>query len=199
MGKIIIIRHGQTDYNVRGLLQGREEVPLNEAGVKEADEASYHLARAFSRADFKVDKIITSPLSRASVTARAIGEAIGVFDITEDERLIERDFGILSGAPYTKGSSVVLEDISEPSVERVEQIIFRVNSLIFEKIKKDENAILVTHGAVARIYAKNAKKGDGVDENSIGIMGNLHLGVYSYNGKEMILEAYDIAPREFGV
>ena len=62
MGKIIIIRHGQTDYNVRGLLQGREEIPLNEAGVKEADEASYHLASAFSRADFKVDKIITTPL-----------------------------------------------------------------------------------------------------------------------------------------
>ena len=190
---ICFIRHGETDWNTKGLMQGRDDVPLNENGKNQAKNASLCLKNALDRCDFKFDKIITSPLSRASYTAERIGEAIGINQLIYDERLLERDFGILSGGHYDRYSKAVLEDTEEKSVETVQSLLDRINSLISE-IKVGENVMLVTHGAVSRIYARNAKRADKVSDIDIGMLGNCHMVIYSYDGENILLEGYNISP-----
>ena len=194
---IAFLRHGKTDWNDKGLLQGRDDIPLNNQGIAQARSAGHELAKSFEGKSFRFDKIITSPLSRAEVTANIISSALGNVPVMIDERLIERDFGILSGKEYDFTSRVVLENVEEKSVETVESIVKRVNELIFEKVDKRENVLIVTHGAVTRIFAENSKKSKSVSEKDIGIIGNCHMVVYSYDEKSIVLESYDVSPSEF--
>lgn len=196
-GIICFIRHGETDWNTKGLMQGRDDVPLNENGKNQAKNAALCLKNALEGASFKFDKIISSPLSRASYTAERIAEAIGFDSIAYDERLLERDFGILSGGHYDRYSKAVLEDTEEKSVETVKSLLDRVNSLISDSVTPNENVIFVTHGAVARIYARNAKKADRVSGIDIGMLGNCNMVIYSYDGENALLQGYNIPANEF--
>ena len=55
---IAFIRHGETDWNTKGLMQGRDDVPLNENGKNQAKNAAECLKNALNGTDFKFDKII---------------------------------------------------------------------------------------------------------------------------------------------
>ncbi len=92
---LILVRHGQTDANARGLLLGRADPPLTEAG--------YRQARALAAALPRADRIVSSPLTRARHTAAVLaGAAPGVTDAEEvevDPRWIEMDYGDLDGQP----------------------------------------------------------------------------------------------------
>ena len=194
---IVFIRHGETDWNTKGLMQGRDDVPLNENGKSQAKNAAMCLKNALDRCNFKFDKIITSPLSRASYTAEQIASAIGNDNLTYDNRLLERDFGILSGGHYDRYSKAVLEDTEEKSVETVKSLLDRVNDLIKDSVKVGENVILVTHGAVSRIYARNSKRADRVSKIDIGMLGNCHMVIYSYDKETVLLQGYNVKPIEF--
>lgn len=194
---IAFIRHGETDWNTKGLMQGRDDIPLNENGKNQAKNASLCLKNAIEKSNFKFDKIITSPLSRASYTANQIAEAIGIDNLIYDDRLLERDFGILSGGHYDRYSKAVLEDTDEKSVETVSSLLERVNSLIKDSVKLGENVLFVTHGAVARIYARNAKRRDVVSDIDIGMLGNCNMVVYSYDGENILLQDYNVTANEF--
>jgi len=196
---ICFIRHGQTDWNTKGLMQGRDDVPLNSEGIKQAENASRELKTALENSGFRFDKIYSSPLSRARVTANTIASDIGTYEVILDERLIERDFGILSGGHYDRYSKAVLEDTEEESVEKVQSLLDRINSLIFERVRVGENVLLVTHGAVARIFARNAKRAEVVSHIDIGMLGNCHMVIYSYDGENILLEGYNVAPCDFKV
>ncbi len=199
MSIICFLRHGQTDWNTKSLTQGRENIPLNQKGIDQAIKASADLKHSLEKTGFKFDKIYSSPLSRALDTAKMVAEAIGNVPVIVDQRLIERDFGELSGMYYDKNSPTVLRDTDNPTVETTQSLIDRVNSLISDKVKKDENVLFVTHGAITRIYAMNAKKSKEVSKKEIGIMGNCSLVVYSYDGKEPLLIGYDIEPKKFNL
>jgi broad specificity phosphatase PhoE len=94
---LILVRHGQTDANARGLLLGRSDPPLTEAGRRQA----VALAAALPRPD----RIVSSPLTRARHTAAVLaGAAPGVTDAEDvqvDQRWIEMDYGDLDGSPPT--------------------------------------------------------------------------------------------------
>jgi broad specificity phosphatase PhoE len=92
-GVLILVRHGQTDANARGLLVGRTDWPLNDRGRQQAQAVAATLPA--------VTRVISSPLLRARETARAFGLAVET-----DERWIELDYGELDGEP---ASSVVDE------------------------------------------------------------------------------------------
>lgn len=89
-GRLVMARHGQTDYNREGRLQGQIDIALNETGRAQAAA----LARAMV-AD-PPDVIVASPLARALDTARAVGEACDV-EVTTSEALLERGFGRWEG------------------------------------------------------------------------------------------------------
>ena len=80
MGMIYIIRHGKTAMNHANLLQGRSDIPLNEEGILQAQEAKEKLA------DVAFDAVYTSPLIRAVQTARILVPGL---EPVADERLIE--------------------------------------------------------------------------------------------------------------
>ena len=88
--KLILVRHGETDANKRGLIQGVSAAPLNELGLAQAEAA----ARAVEfEAPFA---LYASPLLRAAQTAAAIARRAGIEPLTESG-LIEMDVGDFDG------------------------------------------------------------------------------------------------------
>ena len=91
MTTICLIRHGETDWNYEGRLQGRENIELNENGRFQANCCANYLTL------YSWDVIVTSPLKRARETAQIISEKTGIKAIVEIEELVERDYGKASG------------------------------------------------------------------------------------------------------
>jgi broad specificity phosphatase PhoE len=82
---LILVRHGRTQANAEGRLQGRMDLPLDELGERQALAIGATLGR--------VELVVTSPLTRARQTAAAIDGPCRV-----EERLIELDYGALDGS-----------------------------------------------------------------------------------------------------
>ncbi len=89
--ELIIIRHGETEENRKGCFLGVTDALLNENGLTQAYSAAEKLS------DIKLDKIYTSPLKRAAMTASIIGEKLACNRIYTDDSLMERNFGKWDG------------------------------------------------------------------------------------------------------
>jgi 2,3-bisphosphoglycerate-dependent phosphoglycerate mutase len=94
-GTLVLVRHGQSEWNLKNLFTGWRDVGLTEQGHAEARKAGSLLAARGLRFDIAY----TSVLSRAQVTCRHILDAVGQADLTtvRDQALNERDYGDLSG------------------------------------------------------------------------------------------------------
>lgn len=82
---LLLVRHGETDANRRGVLLGRDDPPLTSTGLEQAADLGRWLPPA--------DLLICSPLARAQQTAAALGG-----DVRVDERWTEMDYGRFDGA-----------------------------------------------------------------------------------------------------
>ncbi|HEY48675.1 MAG TPA: histidine phosphatase family protein [Dehalococcoidia bacterium] len=91
--RLILIRHGETDWNKQGRVQGLSDLELNETGRRQSES----LAQALG--DEKVEALYTSPLKRARDTAYAIGRLHPVEVVTIDG-LRELDVGEVDGLTY---------------------------------------------------------------------------------------------------
>lgn len=91
--EFVLIRHGETAWNVELRYQGSTDIPLNDLGVRQAQ------ALADSMRGEQWDVIVSSPLQRAWNTALPIAEAIGIDaeHLIPDPRLMERAFGVGEG------------------------------------------------------------------------------------------------------
>lgn len=96
--RVCLVRHGETAWNVERRLQGHLDVPLNQAGMRQAEA----LATALSGTRF--DAVYCSDLSRARMTAEAASRALG-HDPIFDEALRERHYGAFQGLSYTEASA----------------------------------------------------------------------------------------------
>jgi broad specificity phosphatase PhoE len=90
---LILVRHGQTEANARGLMCGHADHPLTPTGHRQAERLAVALPRP--------TRLVSSPLDRARRTAEVIGRAAGLgpADIETDARWIEMDYGDLDGHP----------------------------------------------------------------------------------------------------
>lgn len=88
------LRHGETDWNARGLSQGNVDIPLNPTGLAQARSAADLLR---SRG---ISAIVASPLARARVTAEIVAEALEL-PVEIDGGLREVAFGVQEGQPMT--------------------------------------------------------------------------------------------------
>jgi broad specificity phosphatase PhoE len=84
------LRHGQTQWNAEGRFQGHTDIPLNDLGLSQAQNAADALARC------DVDLIIASPLVRARKTAEIVAQHLGK-PLLVDAELKERHFGAFEG------------------------------------------------------------------------------------------------------
>lgn len=93
--KIYLIRHGQTDWNIQGKIQGSHDIPLNETGCRQAQR----LAKGMS--SHTVKRIFASPLVRAAETAKILGKEKKV-DVCFMQKLVEVEFGKWEGLTWTE-------------------------------------------------------------------------------------------------
>lgn len=95
MAEVILLRHGRTDWNDQGRLQGRTDTELNAEGLSGAQLAAAALSNS------GIVRIISSPLIRARRTAQIVADHLGL-PVGVDTRLIERNFGGLEGRLLTE-------------------------------------------------------------------------------------------------
>lgn len=143
---IIVVRHGQTDWNLNDLVQGRTDIDLNETGYSQAYETANNLS------DFSFDYIYSSPLLRAFKTANIICNNKDI-SITIDDRLNERNYGDFEGQNTSIKEYWNYElNLSDHNVESLEHLYNRVfdflKYLINSYEKQDVNILIVTHDGI---------------------------------------------------
>ena len=168
MTTLLFIRHGQTDWNVAGILQGQKDIPLNDTGRLQAQEVAKKLL------GIPVDIIYSSPLCRAMETARIVASAIHYQKPIEGlDCLKERGFGLFEG-----------QNLSDPSlrealwahnspynavnnakgVEPIHALYDRVDSCLNNlcKLNAGKTLLLVSHGVVGaalRLHFESVPQG----------------------------------------
>lgn len=154
MTTIYIIRHGETNSNIRHACVGRKDVPLNEKGIEQAEQ----LADRLKTVSF--DTVYSSPLCRAVDTIEPVMKKGKRLIMNYD--LIERDFGDWDDMTFAeiKESDPVgyaewkskWTDFVIPNGESAEQVQRRANKIINKIINehKGENVALATHLCTAR-------------------------------------------------
>lgn len=90
LSHLILMRHGETDWNAAARLQGHRDVPLNETGLRQATAAAPSLAALHPQL------ILSSDLSRARATAAAVSGLTGL-PVEQDVRLRETSMGLWEG------------------------------------------------------------------------------------------------------
>jgi len=147
---IYIVRHGQTAKNKAKVLQGRSDLPLNDAGRLQAKE----LRAKLDAKGIRFDKVYTSPLVRAIETARILAD-----DAPQviDDRLIELDYGPYEGMdlehPAPEISFFFKDFIHNPApkgVEPLSHVLERMTSFM-EDIRQEasDKTILISTHAIA--------------------------------------------------
>ena len=145
--KLTICRHGQTDWNAEGRLQGHQDIPLNSLGIEQAEILRNELA------DKHFDLIFSSPLSRAYQTAQIINSRHNL-DIVCDDRIKELYLGKLEGE--SKDSKLIdfdvlwTDEMLEPlDVELNPDFYARVADFTDELAEKyeDKEILIVCHAS----------------------------------------------------
>ena len=156
---IYVVRHGQTDWNVEGRYQGRQDIKLNSKGIYQAKKISGKLTNV------KFDKVFSSPLKRTLQTA----EIICNNEITIDERLIERCNGELEGKLKKEITQEI--DFNDPynnkmGIESIVDFRRRIKDFLDDITKnyKEKNVLVVTHAGVS-IYIRCYFEGEPKDGN----------------------------------
>ncbi len=192
-GYVLFLRHGKTDWNILRKMQGRDDIPLNDEGIGEARRASLELKLACENG-LRIDKVITSPLLRAKKTGEIIAEATHS-PCSTDFRLIERDFGVLSGTQYSPNSKAITEDVTVEGLEPISSVLERIESFIRENVKIGQVVLVVSHGSATKIFATRAKRSACID-NLDQLLGNCCMIIYSFDGNEIIMQGYNVSPCE---
>jgi len=157
--KICLLRHGETDWNNSGKLQGREDVPLNAVGIEQINEIAKYLK------NFNWSIIITSPLSRAKISAEIISKEIGDINIHEEIDFIERDWGKASGMTPDE-RKLAFPDGIWTGAESQEKLQNRTTNALMKYIEEYDggNILIVSHGAAINAilsYFSNNEIGTG--------------------------------------
>ena len=146
--EILITRHGQTEWNVIGKVQGKADIELNDTGIKQAEETAKILENE------KIDLIICSPLKRAKQTADIINKNRNI-PIIYDNEIAERDFGEFEGINKADfdydGFWSYKKDLHFNSAENIKDFYNRVYKFL-NKIKENypnKRILIVAHGGIS--------------------------------------------------
>lgn len=151
----MLIRHGDTAWNVEEIFRGRADVELNETGIKQAELLAKYLT------DERIVAIYSSPLKRALKTAEIIASSRQV-NVTPAQELIDFDYGEWQGLSHNtvkeKHQALYAEWSTNPHLvkvpkgESLDDVRERVLGLISRVIIKHEgNVALVSHRVVGKV------------------------------------------------
>lgn len=155
---IYLVRHGETEWNLKRLIQGHSDSPLTKAGIEQAKKVAKNLKK------IKFDLVFSSDLLRAKKTAEIIA-AKHDLEVETSNLLRERAFGSYEGKPHNALAAFdkLFESLKEeekfkykssPEIESDEEITTRlINFLRKALISHPEKTILVvTHGGIMRAF-----------------------------------------------
>lgn len=159
MKRLYLLRHGQTEFNVKKLVQGRCNSPLTDLGRQQAK-----MAAAWLKAhDVVPDKVVSSPLGRAMDTASLVAaELLGPnADVEPCEGLIERCYGTFEEGPH----DALPTDVWDPGEDLVpfggegsralqERMVATLTNLM--NAKDTATLLAVSHGSASRQFIKAA-------------------------------------------
>lgn len=149
MTRLILTRHGETDHNKNGIIQGQLDTDLNDAGIEQARKLSERLR------DEDISAVYSSNLNRAQKTAEIIAGPHNI-EVETVSELMERNYGVLEGEHREKRQQLVeatgsawhnwspedgehLSDVSQRTIPVVEEI---------RKQHHGETVVVVAHGSV---------------------------------------------------
>jgi broad specificity phosphatase PhoE len=178
---LLLVRHGETDWNRDGRWQGQSDTHLNDAGREQA-------ARVAGELD-GIDAVYSSDLARARETAEIVTERLGL-EIELDERLRERSFGAWEGktgpqieAEFADAHARWLagEGPGADDAEPFAAFARRVRSFLDDVLTRhpDETVLVVAHGGSIRVIHALASGLDYVrDHRSIPAVPNCAVARY---------------------
>lgn len=163
MKRLYLLRHGQTEFNVKKLVQGRCDSPLTDLGRKQAGMAAAWLKGH----DVVPDKVVSSPLGRAMDTAQLVAtELLGPDAAVEScEGIIERCYGTFEEGPH----DALPTDVWDPGEDLVpfggegsralqERMVDTLTNLM--GAEGIETLLAVSHGSASRQFIKAAAPED---------------------------------------
>ena len=165
MKNILLIRHGQSEWNKLNLFTGFKNIELSEQGIEEANKAGQN----FKNLDIKFNIVFTSELKRAQETAKIILQSLDQWNFLNDEgkiisniNLNERDYGDLTGLNKKETAEKFGEEQvhkwrrgysdQPPNGESLEDVVRRVTKYFEEVIKpaiqsnENDNILIAAHG-----------------------------------------------------
>lgn len=155
---IYFMRHGETGYNQKHLLQGQRDIALNDAGKEQARNA----AEWCGKNNICFRRVFSSPLLRARETAEIVS-GFPEEKIEIDPRLIEIDFGPIEGKKWEDLSDTEMNYVNDPwngrpvrGVEPADQLIARVSEFLEDlraqvREERQESAAAADHDAVLAV------------------------------------------------
>lgn len=156
------LRHGETDWNKKAVLQGHSDIPLNETGRRQAEDIIPVMK------NLPIDRIVASTLARAHETARIIN-AVLKKPIIQDAALWERGFGDYEGMAVSEIESLRARTLTEnlppeengyacpPNAETYEAFKNRTTAAIakYLDLHPGENILFVAHGGIYRALLRS--------------------------------------------
>jgi broad specificity phosphatase PhoE/ribonuclease HI len=148
--RLLLLRHGQTEYSVQRRYSGRGDLPLTPVGLAQARAAATRLATVPD-----IAAVVCSPLARARQTAQAVADATGA-PLTTDPGLLETDFGRWEGLTFTEAAERDpqvhgrwLADPSTPAPggESFDQVAERVRGTLDDLVRRHagRTVVVVSH------------------------------------------------------
>jgi probable phosphoglycerate mutase len=159
--RLVVVRHGVTDWNREGRWQGRLDPPLSTDGLR---EAALVAARIAADDDLRPARLISSTLGRATQTAQAIGRETGL-PVEPEPRLMEIGAGEWEGHTHDELERIDGEryrawrssetEVRPPGGEPISDAIARIRDLVNELSAEPGPwpVVLVSHGGILRILA----------------------------------------------
>ncbi|XP_022896408.1 phosphoglycerate mutase-like protein 4 [Olea europaea var. sylvestris] len=186
--EIIVIRHGETEWNADHRIQGHLDVDLNDIGRQQA----YVVAERLSK-EPKISAVYSSDLKRAFHTAEIIAKCCGVLEVVKDPDLRERHLGDLQGIVFHEIAKIKPEahkafishrrDQEIPGGgESLNQLCERCTSGLQRIAKKHlgERVVVVTHGGTIRALHRRASS----HGQSVGKVLNTSVNVFHLSAED---------------
>ena len=161
--RLLVLRHGQSEWNVQGRWQGQADIALTPEGIKQAQQAALKLG--------SFDLIATSSLQRALRTAEIIAEHKRIVDLHIDDRLKESHIGPWQGLTYAEieaGWPGFLDSRRQPDdFEPNINVVQRMTDALIDIADKCRGgqALVISHSGVIRTLRRELKVSDNRLEN----------------------------------
>lgn len=170
---VVLIRHGQTDWNLDRRFQGQSDIPLNDTGRDQALAAAavlrdFSVAQAEEHGEFVWDAVVSSPLSRARDTGEIIARELDVTLGETYDGMKERFFGSAEGLVVNRENWENLEELFddlEPMGTMVERGIDALKQVL--AAREGQNVVVVSHGMwISQVMTALTGEEHGIPENA---------------------------------